>query len=58
MPSNDRYARYDRSPKGRARKARYRATGRENTLRWMRMLRKSISDKQERIRTLEEYFNG
>lgn len=50
----DRYGRYDRSDKGRARKARYRSTGRENTLRWMRRLRESMALKEEAIRHLEE----
>jgi hypothetical protein len=52
-----RYARYDRSPKGRARKARYRATGRENTLRWLRKLRAGIERKEALIAHLTEVLN-
>lgn len=48
-----RHARYNASEKGRARKARYRSSGRENTLRWRRRLRAGIARKEVLIRQLE-----
>ena len=51
--ANPKHARYNVSEKGRARKARYRSSGREYTLRWRSRLRAGIARKEVLIRQLE-----